>query len=384
MKVISWIKNLFQIELSVTDDNTTKPIDEDELKRSLNEESKRQSDYYYEQHQKKYVGWNPLTDLIETDSNPLNSVEISFLDYIDTKKVRELSLPGYWTYEYNLDFKYVISKLINNGYMIVSSVPEFDRLKVDELKDILRKHNLKVSGKKADLIQRIEENITSEQLSQHFDSFGELYYKTTPLGKELIKSLPISATKDIEFEDECLALIEKSDYYGAYKLVCERESKKPLKRGINIDWERELKRGLPPHTRNLYVKLEDIPIPEIPSEALKAAKMTVIFCHMLRVVPNPKLFNRITRNRYQNDATVFLNRIEHEFLKLQADQEIVELKAQFPNQRYEILLAQDELVCGTCLKFSKKRLPISKAKVGVNFPPFHQGCRCTTIISFRD
>ncbi len=386
MKLLSWFKNKFsnrKTNLSSTRDNTTQSANEEDLTRLLNEESKKRSDFYYEQHQNKYIGWDPQTDIIETDSSPLTSVEISFLDYIDSKKVHELSLPGYWTYEYNLDFKYVISKLINNGYLIVSSTPDrLERLKVNELKDILRKHNLKVSGKKAELIQRIEENITTEQLSNYFNShYDTLYYIATPSGKQLIKSQPKSVTKDIDFEDECLQLIEQRDLNGAYKLVCKRESMKQLKRGINVDWDQKFKQGLQ-RKNYIYQKLIDTNIPEIPSKVLKTAINTYIFCDMLGRRPHPSLFNRLTSHQFSNEATCYLDLVEYEFLKIKADQDIVELKARFPNKRYEVLLADDELVCGICLKFNKKKIPISKAKVGVNFPPFHQGCRCTYIVSF--
>lgn len=383
--MLSWIKKLFSIDVSVKNDKTAQQFNENESIRSLNEESKKRSDWYYEQHQKKYVGWNPQTDLLKTDSNPLTSVEIAFLDYIDTQKVNELSLAGYWTYEYDLDFKYVISKLINNGYLIISSVPNLGKLKVDELKDILRKFNLKVSGNKADLIKRIEENITPEQLTEYYNNtLGELYYRSTEAGRLLIKSMSNSVTRDVEFEDECIALIERFDFNGAYKLVCKRESMKPLKRGIGIDWERQFNQGLSSNTLNIYKKLIQTDFPEIQFETQRAAKITIIFCDMLGKYPSTKLFNRLTNNQYRNEASDYLDCVEYEFLKLKAEYEIIDLKRNYPNKRYEILLAEDGNDCETCLKFKNKKLSISKAQVGVNFPPFHQGCRCTAIPYFKD
>lgn len=384
MNLLSWFKNKFSNRKTNLSSTKVQSNNDNNLIRFLNEESKKRSEQFYEQHQNKYIGWDPQTDLIETDSSPLTSVEISFLDYIDSKKVHELSLPGYWTYEYNLDFKYVISKLINNGYLIVTSTPNLNKLKVDELKDILRKYSLKVSGKKADLIKRIEENITEEQLSQYFESYGELYYKSTQTGKQLIKSTPSSVTKDIEFEDECIQLIEQRDLNGAYKLVCKRESMKSLKRGIGIDWDQKLKQGIQQNTLYVYQKLIDTVIPEIPSTALKAAINAYIFCDMLGKYPSTKLFNRLTNNQYRNEASDYLDCVEYEFLNLKAEYEIIDLKRNYPNKRYEILLAEDGNDCETCLKFKNKKLSISKAQVGVNFPPFHQGCRCTAIPYFKD
>ena len=72
--IFSWVKNIFN-RTSPTISNTKENCD---LLKTLNESSKEQSDYTYEKHEQNYRNFNPIVDIVETDNNPLTSVEISF------------------------------------------------------------------------------------------------------------------------------------------------------------------------------------------------------------------------------------------------------------------------------------------------------------------
>ncbi len=50
----------------------------------------------------------------------------------------------------------------------------------------------------------------------------------------------------------------------------------------------------------------------------------------------------------------------------------------------EILVTLDEKTCGTCGPLDGRHFPKSEAKTGVNIPPFHPWCRCTTVPYFND
>lgn len=50
----------------------------------------------------------------------------------------------------------------------------------------------------------------------------------------------------------------------------------------------------------------------------------------------------------------------------------------------EILVTLDEKTCGTCGPLDGRHFPQSEAKAGVNIPPFHPWCRCTTVPYFDD
>ena len=39
----------------------------------------------------------------------------------------------------------------------------------------------------------------------------------------------------------------------------------------------------------------------------------------------------------------------------------------------------DKHTCPICAKHDGAFVPVNKARIGVNVPPFHDGCRCTTV-----
>ncbi len=50
----------------------------------------------------------------------------------------------------------------------------------------------------------------------------------------------------------------------------------------------------------------------------------------------------------------------------------------------EILVTLDEKTCGTCGPLDGRHFPRSESSIGINVPPFHPNCRCTTVPYFDD
>ena len=50
----------------------------------------------------------------------------------------------------------------------------------------------------------------------------------------------------------------------------------------------------------------------------------------------------------------------------------------------EILVTLDEKTCGTCGPLDGRHFPRSESSIGINIPPFHPNCRCTTVPYFDD
>jgi uncharacterized protein with gpF-like domain len=48
-------------------------------------------------------------------------------------------------------------------------------------------------------------------------------------------------------------------------------------------------------------------------------------------------------------------------------------------KKYMFLAALDKRTCKKCGNLDGETFNISDAKVGMNYPPMHEGCRCTTI-----
>lgn len=215
--------------------------------------AQERSDRLYNERQQRIAKFNPFDlDKNHADNSPLTSTQKYFLKQMHGQSIENPTVYAYWIYEYSLDFEKVMAKFLSNGYLQVSnSFFEVELLKVDELKNILRKHSLSTSGKKAELIQRIKNNISSEQLTAELGSHNKKY-ALTEKGKEALTGLPNSMTKNLELEDLCLKYIFNKQLNEAYKLVCENELNKIIPRGIGMDWKHELTNGLSDFKLKLY------------------------------------------------------------------------------------------------------------------------------------
>lgn len=48
-------------------------------------------------------------------------------------------------------------------------------------------------------------------------------------------------------------------------------------------------------------------------------------------------------------------------------------------EEYEYLTAEDSRTCKLCARMNGQRFKVTEAEVGVNMPPLHPWCRCTTV-----
>lgn len=118
----------------------------------------------------------PDNALTTTSSNELQKPDgLELNEYmmlrINPKITPNTDFPHYWMYEWHTNNpKEVVANLVERGFYISASVKEkMSFLKLPELKDIARSANLKVSGKKADLIDRILNTLSLEQLKPYLN-----------------------------------------------------------------------------------------------------------------------------------------------------------------------------------------------------------------------
>lgn len=219
------VKNEINKVLNVSCNDTTNLYE-------LEKQAREKSDALYDIHTNSINKFNPQNNILETDTKPLTSIEKSFLKYIIGENIYEPYIATYWTYEYNINYSYLISKFFNMDYLKISNyIEDLTKLTVSELKEILKSNNIKSTGKKAELIERIEKEISCKDLSNFFNSSNK-YYALTDKGKELLKDVRKSVTKNTDLEDQCLELIYIDKYEEAYDLICKYESSKNIQRGI--------------------------------------------------------------------------------------------------------------------------------------------------------
>ena len=257
--------------------------------------------------------------------------------------------------------------------LIRLSTPEEDKalIKLEECKDFLREHSLKVSGRKAELIQKIDEYQPS--------FFGAHHYILTEKALQLLKShwnapqhicyTPEHSIETIEeYRLRIVKQIESGKINDAYIEICKHNAAEPVPPGIGIDWARQAKIGLD-QTRLSYHE-----------EKLQTSddKFTTAIC----------IYCALSGENTSDVAKQFAKIIIEEDLTEQkksilGDQDLLNYKESGIAQ-YRFLATLDNRTCPQCGKLDGKIFPVKQAKVGVNYPPMHKGCRCTTIACFSE
>lgn len=118
----------------------------------------------------------------------LNPAAILMLSYASKFHTGENTFQQFWKYKYDTEPYKLLNWLYNNDLIELDSINNSLKHKtISELKTILSDNNLKTSGKKDDLIDRITSNLNEEQILQYVS--GQ-YYCLTPLGQDVIDNSP--------------------------------------------------------------------------------------------------------------------------------------------------------------------------------------------------
>ena len=103
----------------------------------------------------------------QKDAAGLYPHEILMIHYAPSYKIGEKDFPQFWRYEYAVDDPAALLKsLYKKGFIREATAKEsLSQLKVSELKSILSELGLKTTGKKDELLKRIKESASEEDLS---------------------------------------------------------------------------------------------------------------------------------------------------------------------------------------------------------------------------
>lgn len=253
-------------------------------------------------------------------------------------------------------------------------------LKKEDLINILKNKQLKVAGKKEDLIKRIIDNYNDNEIKSM--NFYNKIYVYTEKGKDVVSSsFELLDEKEYNHFINIYNYVFNKKFSEAYKEVCKKEVNKFFQRGINIDWKYELQYGLSNKNINIYKSLfEDnflirkeyhtyIITCAIVSDMLGSSSYDIAR-YYIRYTKNLKDFN----NEYIQDLEI---KIQYIFSYLAIKQNLAEYDN---NQKYEFSAYEDSKICPICKKLNGKHFKASEAKIGINCPPMHEGCRCSIYI----
>lgn len=118
--------------------------------------------------------------------NSLSPEEILMVSYADGLDVDYKNYPGYWEYQYNSNPHHLVEGLLSKELLEVddSLKSRLNNVLVKELKLVLKEKELKVSGNKKELIERLIAGVSEVEL---VNTFVNQKYRMTDIGKKLVE-----------------------------------------------------------------------------------------------------------------------------------------------------------------------------------------------------
>lgn len=113
--------------------------------------------------------------------------EILVLEYATSYYTSDNQFQGFWWYKYGVDdVQALLNSLVDRGFLTIGSLEaSLNKQTGAAIKEVLKLHNLKLTGKKADLIQRALSEVPEAELRKQFP---RRTYELTELGKDEIKA----------------------------------------------------------------------------------------------------------------------------------------------------------------------------------------------------
>jgi len=172
------------------------------------------------------------------DNLKLSELELAFLNRAARRTLEELS---YWKDLAGIDPMTMLKRLHDQGLLKPAELPDFlEALKTTELKQLLRKHGLKVSGRKNELVRRLLESVPKDELLEEVKSFlkSTNFYVLTSKGNKVAEQYKnIKREEREQLQVKALELLEREDLQGAVELIKKYESAQIFKNGLGIDWK---------------------------------------------------------------------------------------------------------------------------------------------------
>jgi len=112
--------------------------------------------------------------------------EVLVLDYARSYYTEGNSFQGFWWYRYGVrDVGKCLRSLLERGFLQIGDLQSAIALEnATVLKEELKKHGLKVSGKKDELVQRLISEVSHQELNSRF---AKRTYQLTELGKQALE-----------------------------------------------------------------------------------------------------------------------------------------------------------------------------------------------------
>lgn len=215
--ILKFIKDLESGKINIPEES--KPIEEQESRSDI-KDSKKESKY----PSQKSSDSKQKSKITAAEKRAINLkfASVVFL-YEKSKNPTKLVKESYYKNRYDVRLPKIKKHVKEEGYLVDGDPLTTARsAKVDDLKKVLKKHDLMVSGTKEELIQRLGENLSEEELKKAFSK----------------KSLKVT-DKGIEF-------IEKNKYVFFYDQITPLRNRIPIEEydsifeGVEVSEDKEI------------------------------------------------------------------------------------------------------------------------------------------------
>lgn len=300
---------------------------------------------------------NASAKKLPNSTNELNKGELILLkelQYTRIEKQDEIKMQSYFKYEYDMDpddAPAYLQLFVNfNLLEPIDLQTTIQKHTIPQIKEVLQTKSITTKGKKSDQIQALYDNFTIDELNA---AFPPQYYVLSAIGKKLI-------------DDR----LDPDDWNYRYTNVDFDEAKKVIDALIASKvYENTIL-----YTNNPFQELPDY----------VSNNHEAFICTVINSKNSLETAKRILRRLFGIDDTLFY--VEKYNAVLRSEKELCESKEMAKllkdgyGEFYRVCSMEDESVCGCCNAFNGKLLPVNKAVIGVNYPPFtncsSEYCRC--------
>ncbi|MBA4697794.1 MAG: minor capsid protein [Ruminococcus sp.] len=177
--------------------------------------------------------------------------------------------------------------------------------------------------------------------------------------------------EQLHFFTKTLGLILDNKFDVAYKQICKRNSEMLIPPGLNCDWEKRYKRGI---TEN-WLRVSAQSMRNTTNPMVTAASIYSIYSGVSSRDVADMLIS-VSDTYYSSDE--IRQEIRYVGSELSSDLNFISYE-ECGIKKYRYLASLDEHTCPICGHLDGKIFFVNERERGVNCPPMHDGCRCTTI-----
>lgn len=166
---------------------------------------------------------------------------------------------------------------------------------------------------------------------------------------------------------EAMKALNQNDFKGAYRIICQWkvDSGKP---GLGFDWKDELENGLREEKEALLCRLRKR---KADPKIMNSAIFSILSGAHPSAVAKWAYVDKEDREKASPYIYYFTSYYSSLYDVWQAEEDGCD--------GVSILATLDKETCSACGKMDGRIIKMSECRVGENVPPFHIGCRCTTV-----